>query len=113
MMGTHQNRFGSGRKFNSRRLNYRTTVATEIFIRQSSSQLFRATLSDISVSGFKLHSFSSLDPEKLIFVTLQGLQTLGAHIRWGEYQDYGCEFVNSLHPAVLEHLISKLREFGN
>ncbi|GAB5489448.1 MAG: hypothetical protein Pars2KO_30180 [Parasphingorhabdus sp.] len=95
----------------SRRLDPRTSIRAEIFVRQATAQLFRATLSDLSVSGFKLNSFTSLDPDKMVFVKIPGLQTLGAQIRWTNYQDYGCEFTHPLHPAVFDHFISKLKEF--
>ncbi|GAA0471460.1 hypothetical protein GCM10009096_10570 [Parasphingorhabdus litoris] len=90
----------------------REAVEAEIFIRQSDSQLFRATLSDLSVSGFRMTSYTHLDPKKLVYIRLPGIQTLSATIKWVDYQDYGCAFTNDLHPAVLEHLIKKLREFG-
>ena len=101
----------TGGSTRSYRIDNRISVEAEIFVRQSTSQLFRATLSDISVSGFKLHSFTNLEADKMIFVSLPGLETLGANIRWVDNQNYGCEFTNSLHPAVLEHLVSKLKEF--
>jgi PilZ domain len=99
------------RSIDARRIDERTNVQTEIFVRQSTAQLFRATMSDISVSGFRLNSFTSLDAEKPVLVKLPGLQTLAAHIRWMNYQDYGCEFMDPLHPAVLEHLVSSLQNF--
>lgn len=95
----------------SRRANDRVDVSAEIFVRQSDTQLFRTTLSDLSVSGFKMLSCTSLDTDKLVFITLPGLQTLAAHIRWVRYQDYGCEFTATLHPAVLDHIVSVLRKF--
>lgn len=76
------------------------------------SQLFRAHLSDISISGFKLNSLTSMDIDKMIFVTVPGMQTFRTHVRWVKYHDYGWEFTNTLHPAVLEHLISELHKFG-
>lgn len=96
----------------TRRLDPRTNIQAEIFVRQATAQLFRATLSDISVSGFKLNSFTSLNTDKMVFVKIPGLESLGAHIRWEDYQDYGCEFANPLHPAVFDHLVSGLQEFG-
>lgn len=95
----------------SRRGNDREAVTAEIFVRQSNTQLFRATLSDLSVTGFKMLSCTNLDTDKLVFVTLPGLQTLGAHIRWVRYHDFGCEFTTPLHPAVLGHIVSVLRNF--
>ena len=95
----------------SRRSSDREVVTAEIFVRQSDTQLFRTTLSDLSVTGFKMVSCTSLDTDKLVFVTLPGLQTLGAHIRWARYHDFGCEFTAPLHPAVLQHIVSVLRKF--
>ncbi|QTD56702.1 PilZ domain-containing protein [Parasphingorhabdus cellanae] len=86
-------------------------VEAEIFVKQSNSQLFRATLSDLSVSGFKMTSYTDLDHEKPVHIRLPGIQTLSASIKWADYEDYGCEFSDELHPAVLEHLITRLRGF--
>ncbi|MEP2989000.1 MAG: PilZ domain-containing protein [Parasphingorhabdus sp.] len=96
----------------SRRIDPRAVIRTEILVRQSTAQLFQVTMSDISVSGFKFKSFTSLDDEKMVFVKISGLQTLAAHIRWMDYQDYGCEFTNPLHPAVFDHLVSGLKKLG-
>ncbi|WP_162559097.1 PilZ domain-containing protein [Sphingorhabdus sp. EL138] len=93
------------------RKNPREAVEAKIFIRQANSQLFRTTLSDLSVSGFRMTSYTDLDPKKPVYIRLPGIQTLSAMIKWNDYQDYGCEFRNELHPAVLEHLLNKLRAF--
>ncbi|WP_337658544.1 PilZ domain-containing protein [Sphingorhabdus sp. Alg231-15] len=90
----------------------REIVEAEIFVRQSDSQLFRATLSDLSVSGFKMNSYTELDGKKPVYIRLPGIQTLSATIKWSDHEDYGCAFKDDLHPAVLQHLVNKLREFG-
>ncbi|WP_424430566.1 PilZ domain-containing protein [Parasphingorhabdus sp.] len=95
----------------SRRSNGREAVTSEIYVRQSNSQLFPTILSDLSITGFKMQCFTSLDIDKLVFVTLPGLQTLGAHIRWVQFHDFGCEFTVPLHPAVLDHIVSVLRKY--
>jgi len=94
---------------NNRR-NSREILDSEVLVRQSDSQPFRATLSDLSVSGFKLTSYTDLDHKKPVYIRLPGIQTLSAAIKWHGYQEYGCAFANDLHPAVLEHLVKKLRE---
>ncbi|MEP5409276.1 PilZ domain-containing protein [Parasphingorhabdus sp.] len=94
------------------RRTVREIVEAEIFIRQSNSQLFRATLSDLSVAGFRMTSYTHLDRKKPVFIRLPGIQTLSADIKWVDHEEYGCEFANELHPAVLEHLVVRLREFG-
>ena len=111
-MDIEKEEFGAAQRAENHRANERFDVDAEIFVRQSTSQIFRATMSDVSVSGFRLHSLTNLDPEKLVFVSLPGLQTLAAHIKWVDYSDFGCEFVEQLHPAVLDHLVARLQEFG-
>ncbi len=93
------------------RVRHRELVSAELFIRQSNTQLFRTTLSDLSVTGFKMESCTNLDADKLVFATLPGLQTLAARIVWTNYNDYGCQFSAPLHPAVLDHVIAALRAF--
>ena len=95
---------------NNRR-NSRQILDSEVLVRQSDSQPFRATLSDLSVSGFKLTSYTDLDPKKPVYIRLPGIQTLSAATKWCGYQEYGCAFTNDLHPAVLEHLVKKLQGF--
>lgn len=56
-------------------------------------------------------SFTDLDKTKPVFIRLPGIQTLSASIKWADYNDYGCSFASELHPAVLQHLVTKLREF--
>ncbi|MEP3227188.1 MAG: PilZ domain-containing protein [Parasphingorhabdus sp.] len=90
------------------RRNPRRIVEAEIFIRQSDTQIFRATLSDLSVSGFKMTSYTGVDDKKPIYIRLPGIQTLGARVIWSDHQDYGCAFQNVLHPAVLDHLAQKI-----
>ena len=84
-------------------------VSAELFVRQSNTHLFRTTLSDLSITGFKMESCTSLDEDKLVFVTFPGLQTLGAQIVWSNYREFGCQFKVPLHPAVLDHVVSALR----
>ncbi len=93
------------------RARKRELVSAELFIRQSDTQLFRTTLSDLSVTGFRMESCTNLDGDKLVFVTLPGLQTLAARIVWANYNDYGCQFSAPLHPAVLDHVVAALRPF--
>ena len=82
----------------------RVIVDAEIFLRQSEVQLFRATLSDLSNSGFRVVCYSPLNSSKPVFIRLPGLQILSADIRWHDHQDYGCEFSSRLHPSILDNL---------
>ncbi|WP_442955391.1 PilZ domain-containing protein [Parasphingorhabdus sp.] len=90
----------------------REPIHTEILICQSGQKLSRATLSDISVSGFKLTSKRSLNPAQPVFIRLPGIQSLSATIRWEGFKDYGCQFTRTLNPKIFEQLVSKLRSLN-
>lgn len=87
----------------------REFIETEIFIFQSGNKLCRATLSDISASGFKITSKRNLDPAQPVFIRLPGIQSLSANIKWEGFKDYGCQFTRALTPKIFEGLVSKLR----
>lgn len=89
----------------------RIAIEAEIFINQFDTQLFRATLSNLSVSGFKITSWARLDKEQSVFIRLPGIRELKADIMWQDYRDFGCKFDSVLHPVVLDHLITSLRDF--
>lgn len=95
----------------SNRRSKRVIVDAEIFLRQSEIQLFRATLSDLSDSGFRVVCYSRLNPDKPLFIRLPGLPVLSADIRWIENEDYGCQFSKRLRPAVLDNLTEILAGF--
>jgi len=78
----------------------RIEVEAEIFVKQSDTRLFRATLSNLSVSGFKMTSWTRLDKEQSVFIQLLG-----------DYRDFGCKFADVLHPVMLDHLVTRLRDF--
>jgi len=94
-----------------KRESRRLVVDAEIFLKQSEVQLIRAKLSDLSITGFKLVCYTNLDSDKPVLIRLPGIQMLSADIRWMKNEDYGCEFANSLHPAVLERLLDMLLDF--
>jgi len=102
-----------GRKLNliDPRRKRRIEVEAEIFVKQSDTRLFRATLSNLSVSGFKMTSWTCLNKEQSVFIQLPGIRVLRADIMWSDYRDFGCKFSNALHPVTLDHLVTSLREF--
>ncbi|MEP0074324.1 MAG: PilZ domain-containing protein [Parasphingorhabdus sp.] len=86
----------------------RKSIQAEIFVSQSENKLYRVVLSDISVSGFKMTSRRSLNPNQAVFIRLPGIRSLSATIQWEGFKDYGCQFTHALHPKVFEYLLSKL-----
>lgn len=71
---------------------------------------FDVELHDLSSTGFRMITFFRPQIGKRIWVNLPGLQPLEAIVRRSDGNNYGCEFLHPLHPAVAAHLQAKLRE---
>ena len=95
--------------FGNNRLAMRADVNAEVFLRQSGSTMFPVTILDLSLTGFKMTSRTSLDASKPVFMRMPGLPILSARIRWEGFLDYGCQFITPLQPEVLENLLLRLR----
>ncbi|MEM8918923.1 MAG: PilZ domain-containing protein [Pseudomonadota bacterium] len=91
------------------RTSVREDVDAEILLHQSGGKTHRATLVNISATGFKMTSMSGLDPSKPVFIRLPGLPILAANVRWEGFSDFGCEFARPLEAHVMEVLLKKLK----
>ncbi|WP_242776625.1 PilZ domain-containing protein [Sphingopyxis sp. YF1] len=70
---------------------------------------FEVELFDLSASGFRMATFGRPRVGTHIWVSLPGLQALEAIVRRADGNDFGCEFVQPLHPSVAKHLQGTLR----
>lgn len=70
---------------------------------------FEVELGDLSSTGCRLVTFARLQVGTTIRINLPGLAPLEAVIKRILGQDYGCEFLHPLHPAVAKHLQEQLR----
>lgn len=92
---------------NSRR-DQRASVGGRARFREAGSNPFDADLFDLSATGFRMFTFSHQDIGKHIWVNLPGLQPMEAVVRRNDGSNYGCEFIQPLHPSVADHLKAKL-----
>ncbi|HEY0597142.1 PilZ domain-containing protein [Sphingopyxis sp.] len=92
----------------SARRDERTPVDGRARFREAGSNPFDAELFDLSANGFRMFTFSRQAIGKHIWVNLPGLQPVEAVVRRQDGNNYGCEFVNPLHPSVADHLKAKL-----
>ncbi|HMP57278.1 MAG TPA: PilZ domain-containing protein [Novosphingobium sp.] len=76
-------------------------------VRQGTRPWARVRLEDISPSGFRIAWMPSVDPERPLRVRIPGLQVLTAHVRWQRGKAIGCEFAETLHLAVFEHIVKE------
>lgn len=93
---------GNGRR------DQRAAVGGHARFREAGSNPFDADLFDLSSTGFRMFTFSRQAIGKHIWVNLPGLQPMEAVVRRSDGNNYGCEFIQPLHPSVADHLKTKL-----
>ena len=92
---------------NARRAE-RASVDGRARFREAGQNPFDADMFDLSSSGFRMFTFSHQAIGKRIWVSLPGLQPRQAVVRRQEGNNYGCEFIEPLHPSVANHLQATL-----
>lgn len=86
---------------------HRASVTLLCEIRQGTRPWSVIRLEDISQQGFRVSWFPSCLIDRPLRVRIPGLQILNARIRWHRGKALGCEFVEPLHIAVFEHIVSR------
>ncbi|MBW8785560.1 MAG: PilZ domain-containing protein [Novosphingobium sp.] len=88
----------------------RADVALYCEVRQSTRPWRRVRITDMSRTGFRIGRFPQSDPSLPLRIRIPGLALLNAQIRWRDKSAIGCEFIEPLHPAVFEHIVSQADE---
>jgi hypothetical protein len=86
----------------------RSSVSTTVSFRQPGRKGNVVTLRDVSATGCRFTSYVRPAIGQRIWVSLPGLESLGATVRWIAGNDCGCEFDRGIHPAVLDSLLQRL-----
>jgi hypothetical protein len=89
------------------RLSLRTEVEIGANIREPGLGSVDITILDLSITGFRMHCLTRLTGEKPVFLKLPSFAALESKICWKTGDYFGCEFLQSLHPAVYNHIIAK------
>lgn len=87
----------------------RAQVKANARFREAGFNPYDAELFDLSSTGFRMNTYARPAIGKHIWVSLPGLQQLECIVRRVDGNEYGCEFVNPLHPSVAAHMQTKLR----
>ena len=87
------------------RISSRAGVEIAATVREPGLGRVEAMVLDLSITGFRMRCMTRLTGEKTIFLKLPAFSALEAHICWHEGDLYGCEFAQSLHPAVYDHIV--------
>ncbi|MEO9744440.1 PilZ domain-containing protein [Parasphingorhabdus sp.] len=89
------------------RVSSRAGVEIVAAVREPGLGSVEAMILDLSITGFRMRCMTRLTGEKTIFLRLPSFAALESKIWWNEGDFFGCEFLQSLHPAVYNHIISQ------
>jgi len=89
------------------RISTRAGVQIVAEVREPGLGRIEATILDLSMTGFRMRCMTRLTGEKIIFMKLPSFTALESKICWVEGDFYGCEFLQSLYPAVYDHIVSQ------
>ncbi len=98
-----------GKKFKRGDDRISTRAGVEILaeVREPGLGRIEAMIIDLSLTGFRMRCMTRLTGEKNIFMALPSFSAIESKICWVDGDIFGCEFVNALHPAVFDHIVSK------
>lgn len=99
---------GPGEPSTDGRRSQRGQVNARARFRQVGANPYEVELRDISATGFRMVTYTRPAIGTRIWVTLPGLQSMEAIVRRATGNEYGCEFVQPLHPSVAEYLQKQL-----
>ena len=94
----------------SRRGAIRADVNISVLIRQRGYSYFKAHLTDVSETGFRIASAIRFEMDSIVYLKIPGLESLESQVRWHSDGEYGCRFEKALYPAVFDHIVRYISE---
>lgn len=91
-----------------RRSASRSMIASTVGFRRCKESRYDTPLADLSVRGCRIAPVQAVSPGERVWVTLPGLASLEARIRWSNRWIAGAEFEHPIHPAVFANLVQRL-----
>lgn len=91
------------------RKSARVAIAAEVQLRRSGKHNYVVQIFDLSREGCKLEFVERPKLDETVWVKVEGLEALEASVCWVEDFSAGIEFARSIHPAVFEMLVRRLR----
>lgn len=86
---------------NSERRSERKAWHAEVLFRRGTRRAI-VQVSDISCFGARISGVFLVKPGDRFFIRLPGLSSVEARVAWVKDFEFGCEFIQPLHEAVLD-----------
>lgn len=89
------------------RRSQRVRLEVAAGLRQRGASSVTVEVMDLSTDGFRVLSHLDLQIGLDVWLRLPGLEPFHATVAWTDGLNAGCKFAKSLHPAVLQMIVSK------
>ncbi len=89
----------------TQRRSERQQIAVQVQYKRKVVRLVAKAL-DLSVHGLRISGLERLREGEVVWITLPGLEPRHATVVWSDQFESGCAFVEPLHPAVFEAVVS-------
>jgi hypothetical protein len=87
----------------------RTVLTAEVSMRRLGKHTFRVQVFDVSPAGCKLELVDKPRVDEHVLIKFDNLEALEAEVCWIEGNYAGLRFEKSIHPAVFELLLERIR----
>jgi hypothetical protein len=91
------------------RQSERTALSADVSLRRVGQNSYRVRVSDLSPDGCKVDLVERPRLEERLLIKLDGLEVLEAQVCWVEGYMAGLRFEKTIHPAVFDLLLQRLR----
>ena len=76
-------------------------------LRQRGASSVSVSIMDLSTHGFRASTHLDLPAGADVWLKLSGLEAMHSKVAWTDGHLIGCEFVQPLHPAVLDMVVRR------
>lgn len=94
----------------SGRRQERHSIKGDVCLRQRGLNKLPATVYDLSLGGCRIQLTKTVQVGDVLWVSLPGLESNQATVRWTDGWTAGVEFEKTLHPSVLEMVEKRIRD---
>ena len=84
----------------------RSNVRMNAYLRDRTSPKFAIEVLDLSITGFRIATVHKLHVGDRVWIVLPKLSALEAKVVWRTEQEAGFAFIQPLHAAVFDHMLS-------
>jgi hypothetical protein len=85
----------------------RVRIILPVGVRRPGSHKAGVELRDLSTHGFRAEVFERLSPNDKLWLKLPGVEGWEARVAWVRGDEIGCEFLQPLHPAVVNIILAQ------